>query len=139
MKYVAAPSPPLELIKQPPEKVHNAVQRLIMDAVWWVGKKGRDGWESGGEKVQVGYTLLTCGLRTPLNPCSEHFAVCTVCGAGLPFTESLKSQASRESGLPGLLFNFEKRILMPQPGKGRPAQFEQHWQILHSLSCLSIL
>ena len=60
MKYVAAPSSPLELIKQPPEKVHNAVQRLIMDAVWWVGKKGRDGWESGGEKVQVGYTLLTC-------------------------------------------------------------------------------
>ena len=103
---------PLELIKQPPEKVHNAVQRLIMDAVWWVGKKGRDGWESGGEKVQVGYTLLTCGLRTPLNPCSEHFAVCTVCGAGLPFTESLKSQASRESGLPGLLFNFERGILM---------------------------
>ena len=42
--------------------MHNAVHRLIMDAVCWVGKKGRgDGWESEGEKVQVGYTLLTCG------------------------------------------------------------------------------
>ena len=40
MKYVAAPSSPLELIKQPPEKVHNAVRRLIMDAVCGgLGKK----------------------------------------------------------------------------------------------------
>ena len=53
----------LELIKHPlEEKVLNAVQqRLIMDVVCsLVGKKGRDGWESGREKVQVGYTLLTC-------------------------------------------------------------------------------
>ena len=36
-----------------------------------VGKKGRDGWESGEKKKQVGYTILTCG--PPLFPMYRHY------------------------------------------------------------------
>ena len=80
---ISPPASPLELIKHLGEKLlpmhrkktgqctahtatladhtANALLSVIMaDAgVRWV-KKGRDGWESGREKVQVGYTLLTC-------------------------------------------------------------------------------
>ena len=72
---ISPPASPLELIKHLREKtvanaqkkLANALLSVIMaDAgVRWV-KKGRDGWESGREKVQiVGYTL-TCG--PPLFP-----------------------------------------------------------------------
>ena len=64
----------LELIKHPlEEKVLNVQQRLIMDVVQClVGKKGRDGWEWGREKVQVGYTLLTCGPPLVVPFCTAY-------------------------------------------------------------------
>ena len=88
---ISPPASPLELIKHLGEKLlpmhrkklANALLSVIMaDAgVRWV-KKGRDGWESGREKVQiVGYTL-TCGpplfplACTLFNAANECVCVC---------------------------------------------------------------